>query len=115
MKKYLALIALATVIAVTLSYGQIGSGGPFSSPAPPAGSGTQNGPYNNGGGGINPNDITPPPDPIDTPIDAGLIFLLIIGLAYGVTKMRKEETMSVVSRTRFWIQERNNKIFKGLQ
>ena len=40
-----------------------------------------------GGGGINPNDITPPPDPIDTPIDAGLIFLLIIGLAYGVTKM----------------------------
>jgi hypothetical protein len=98
MKKYLALIVLATVIAVTLSYGQIGGGGgPFSSPAPPAGSG-QNGPYSNGGGGINPNDITPPPDPIDTPIDAGLIYLLIIGLAYGITKMKKQETMEIVRK-----------------
>ena len=97
MKKYLALIALATVIAVSVSYGQVGGNGPFSSPAP-AGSGTPNSPYGGNGIGINPNDIDPPPDPIDTPIDAGLIFLLIVGLAYGVTRMRKEEQMLVVSR-----------------
>ena len=86
-KRYLTLITLATVVAVTVGYGQIGGNGPFT-PAPPAGNGA-NGP--NGGGGIMPNDFSPPPDPIDTPIDAGLIFLLIIGTAYGVTKMRKEE------------------------
>ena len=87
-KRYLTLITLATLIAVTIGYGQTGGNGPFS-PAPPQGNGA-NGPYG-GGGGITPNDFSPPPDPIDTPIDAGLIFLLIIGTAYGVTRMRKEE------------------------
>jgi hypothetical protein len=88
-KRLLTLITLATVIAVTIGYGQTGGNGPFSTPAPPAGNGGTYSP--NGGGGIGPDDIGPPPDPIDTPLDAGIIYLLILGVAYGVTRMRKEE------------------------
>jgi hypothetical protein len=88
MKRLFGLIILATVVAVTIGYGQTGGNGPFSTPAPPANGGAYS---PNGGGGIGPDDIGPPPDPIDTPLDAGLIYLLIIGTAYGVTRLKKDE------------------------
>ncbi|MDT0553169.1 PID-CTERM protein-sorting domain-containing protein [Urechidicola vernalis] len=33
----------------------------------------------------------PPPPPVGLPIDGGLIFLLVSGLLFGVSKIRKRE------------------------
>lgn len=43
------------------------------------------------GGSGGTDDINPPPDPVDTPIDAGIVFLLIIGTAFGVPQLRVEK------------------------
>lgn len=43
------------------------------------------------GGSGGTDDFNPPPDPIDTPIDAGIVFLLIIGTAFGVPQLRVEK------------------------
>lgn len=85
------MLAAAAVVCITMTFAQVGPNAPFSSspsstPSSSSPSGGQ-APSAFGGGGINPNDIDPPPDPVDTPIDAGVIFLLIIGTAYGVRKM----------------------------
>jgi hypothetical protein len=92
MKKILKVVLVAgVVLGVTAGYAQFGSSSIF--PPPPAsgsGSGSEPPSTFSKGGGIGPNDINPPPDPVDVPIDAGIIFLLIIGTAYGVTRMKKE-------------------------
>ena len=82
------------ILTVLLLWG-ISSVAQFNNASGPQAPGTNN-PF--GGGGINPNDIDPPPDPIDTPFDAGVIFLLIIGTAYGVTAMGSKNIGSIKSR-----------------
>jgi hypothetical protein len=90
---FVFILTLATAFTIE-GYGQIGGNGPFSSPAPPSGNGTSNnGPYNGNGIGINPNDITPPPDPIDTPLDNGLILLLGVGILYGIKVARSKKAI----------------------
>jgi hypothetical protein len=74
MKKLLLIIVVVLGIGVTSgAYAQsnpslqpVGAAAPFG-----------------GGGGINPNDIDPPGDPVDTPIDSWLAVLLVAGCAYG--------------------------------
>ena len=90
MTRLLYIITFTTIATffTIKGFGQVGGNGPFS-PAPPTGNGA-NGPY--GGGGVTPNDFSPPPDPIDTPLDAGLIVLLGAGVLYGLklTKAKKK-------------------------
>jgi len=98
MKRLLGILIILAVIGITITDAQVGPNTPFEPPTPSSSTGQtgqtspspggQNSAF--GGGGINPNDIDPPPDPIDTPFDAGVIFLLIIGTAYGVTKVKRE-------------------------
>jgi hypothetical protein len=92
MKRLLGIMLTLAVIGITITDAQVGSNTPFAAPPSPSGEQAQSA---FGGGGINPNDIDPPPDPIDTPIDAGVIYLLIIGTAYGVTRMKKSKLMII--------------------
>jgi hypothetical protein len=87
MKRRLGIILLMVVIGIGFTFAQVGPNTPFASPSASASSGTPPESSAFGSGGVNPNGIDPPPDPIDTPIDAGVIFLLIVGVAYGVTKL----------------------------
>ena len=87
-------ILLILLIGLNISLAQAqNSGGPFTpnAPATPPGN-------NRIGGGGSPDDFLPPPDPIDTPLDSGIIFLLIIGTAYGVTKMGKNSRHYLLKR-----------------
>jgi|GEM_PF-6855894 len=91
MKRFLGIMFIIAGIGISLTHAQVGPSTPFEPPAPASSANSSSSGGQNsaafGGGGINPNDIDPPPDPIDTPIDAGVIFLLIVGVAYGVTKI----------------------------
>ena len=90
MKRILLLILI--VLNISLAQAQ-NTGGPFTpnAPATPPGN-------NRIGGGGSPDDFLPPPDPIDTPLDSGIIFLLILGTAYGVTKMGKSKRQVLLKR-----------------
>ena len=71
LKKYLVFLSFALLVLTTTSvFAQGGGQGP---PAPGGG-----GPIDNG---------TPPANPID----GGLGLLLVVGIGYGVKKLRKED------------------------
>jgi hypothetical protein len=91
MKRFIG-IALVLVVGISLAYGQTGPNTPFA-PSSSSSAGQPPAPSAFGGGGVT-DDINPPPDPIDTPIDAGVIYLLIIGTAYGVTRIRNEKRLA---------------------
>jgi hypothetical protein len=97
MIRFVGIALFLVVIGISFSFGQVGSSAPFSEPqSSSSSSGTPPTSSAFGSGGVNPNGIDPPPDPIDTPIDAGVIFLLIIGTAYGVTRMRNENKVATI-------------------
>ena len=64
------------------------SSGPFTAAPSSAPAGN-----NRSGGGT--DDFNPPPDPVDTPFDTGMIFLLIIGTAYGVRRIGKKNNSNM--------------------
>ena len=78
MTKRVTLILLI-VLNVCLVQAQ-NSSGPFTAAPSSAPAGN-----NRSGGGT--DDFNPPPDPVDTPFDRGIIFLLIIGTVYGVRRI----------------------------